>query len=1393
MPEIDDELNNLNRAIKETIDLLRKLKQESIAARGGIVSDEELRQNEKLNQLLRERTAISKETPVERAQRRLSTGGANAPGATSRATVDPSQMGPAVRTAAEKDYQATQKMIASLDKERAARDRAAKAAEKLAAEEKRLADARGQVANNPRYRQALEQAERLGMGVQNLRSIEDRGGGIQQLSFSKTEGGIDTKFKTYVSETGKATAALSSQFRSFGKDIIRDIGQFTKWSIAIAAVYTPLQKLGELMTIMIDNESRLADATIAANLPFSKSGEIFDTVAVSANKAGESINTTIDAYTSAIRAAGRYTDEGTKQAAAIKLTNDALILSKLSTLDQADAIDVLSAALLQSDRSLAGGTDLLNKWVRVSQIANVDITALATGVAVLGDSAETVGLSIDQLNGLIAVLSEQSISGAKEAANTAKALVGAYQSDKAEAALTKYGVALRRANGEVRGFLEIYQELARLRQQGILSEAAVSEVALALGGGGVRRAKDASALINSTERLNVIAKESASITGEDTLAQDALSKKLQTVQTANTRLANSFQELAQVLGTDGGLLDDFKVLINLLTGVTKGATELFSLLGRSGPLLATFSTGLLALTSMSSSRKDVMLAGLGGQFFRGGQFMPGGGRAPAGGSYIGTNLGTQALGDILRMNYRGAGILGGLGVAAQAGTNLSAGRNENALANVAGGVIGGAIGAALGGPIGLAAGANIGSAIGDAFVTGVEKHSDQLADYFIPKRRTDIPEQQGTETYRGKNTQELLDTAYNSLNFIQKIQAYLNFREARPNAQGQYEKYQTKESAAIDMLKTINPALYTELKRQYTAQQAALAPQATLAGINNNQQYAQERALREQQATQARREQLQRLASGQITTAEYGRITNQISGFPAQSIQSVEAYGEAFERVSKDVNSTEDAYKAFLYIATNGTQEQINLLSQYSNDINTLQALLASFSDTTIGTKLQLSFGDVTIESKDQLQKLVAELQSQAGTAATATYTQLKLNQLKLPGIVGSATEPTSAPDIQLIKQQAEKLQQQFYTDMNLTEDEITNLRSKLENFSVLVGDAADNHYKTITGIDQKFWDAAQKLLVEQGKIQDQNKGIGFQKFDIPMAQLQMLAGQSLQIGQSWQKQYNYDFKPEDQIAIDQQGIVNPLHADFKILALLLQDLNDKAQKQLDGQYNIPEGATFWVPLTAAYYRKQGGDTGSGLQNMLDSLAVDQNTGATDQNTTAISQLTSATYESLESMRAQRTFPESTGGENFQKIQGRVQNIRIDKGVQPPDRRYDSIEDLRAGRTFQNQAPQQQSIFERLLSELRSIFGNPGQFPSPGRYGPAYDTTKIGGGSPTSLAQKTPSAPTNPSTKLDLRVNSNINLLVDGRILASTLQTYLASELLRTEQTQGTITRRYIA
>lgn len=1304
-----------------------------------------------------------------------------------------------------KSVRAEQRSLVGLERKRVADEKRAKLAEAQLKKEQELAALHNRIATGPEFEQFRQQLRARRLDVSDVYSAQNRGSSITNVRAKRQEGGVSNQFSGFVNEkTGVSTPGISSQFRSFGSDILRDIGQFAKWSIAVAAVYTPLQKLSELITIMVDNESKLADATIAANLPFEKSGEIFDDVAVAANNAGESINGTIDAYAQATRAAGRYTVEQGKSEKAAQLLSDSLTLSKLSTLDQSTSIDTLSAALLQSDMELDRGIELLNKWVKVSQIANVGIDTLAVGVAVLGDAAETSGLDIDHLNALIAVLAEKSISGSKEAANTAKALVGAYQSDKAEQVLSRYGIALRKTNGEVRSFLSVYQDLARLRKEGVLSEAAVGEIATALGGGGSRRAKDAAALINSQDRLNDLAREGAKVTGESTLAQDSLDKKLQTVETASTRLANAWQELAQTLGDDGGLLDGLKLVLNTLTAITSATDDLFTLLGRSGPTLATFTTALLLIKAIPAGSKATLLAQLGNTAIgSSGKFTP----------QPGQGYGQGLASNLLQMNYKGAGALGGAGVALSGLSNISQGKNEQALANVIGGVMGGAIGATLGGPPGLAAGAIIGSSAAEAMTNSILNYAPEWQDFFA----TNFAPPRAPEDPTAPTDKEGLIAGAAEASGISDLSArfaagFLNaipdklidrfFKANAPNSErltnlipeelrGKEFNYTGEKFTALGFQQANAPKAYQE----------SIAKQKELETIGEGKllpaeeaKYKEDSLRLEKLATAEKEKQLKLLAEGKITPAEYGRKSQQLTGFPSVAIQSVESYGEQFIALSKEIDNTKEAEEAFLYIAANGTAEQIAALGQYSTDIRKINYLLKNQDQIDVKAKLELSFGDVLLDPKNpvgSLEKLLAGLEISGATNADRTFTDIKFQQLKQPSIVGDYNKPDTQKNITLNTQKGLDIQNEYYAylkSLGATTAEIEKLQANIEPFAVAVQKSKETIFQSVTGLGQNFYDLAEKANQAAGAL-DEIQGFGFQQYkDVTKAEFLRLQDQANALGSKWEQEYpGFESKPEDFLALTKDGMTMA-HADTKILALLLEKLNEKAQKQLDGQYNIPEGATFWVPLTAAYYRNKSSEEGSGLNN-LDTSMLDGSANNLDGSANA---LTMAAQALMDSARQQYLKGEKQDYTSYLRdsakkayLAGEKQDYSgIPNATNPYGPHYDPAKDSVAG----TPSTTQETGIAQLLSEIKNWLQSSTIFNSIS--GKTTTSGNIGGG----ISNRTTptSAPVTPNTKLDLKISSNINLMVDGRILASTLQNYLASELLRTEQSQGTITKRFV-
>ncbi|OGM75071.1 phage tail tape measure protein, partial [Candidatus Woesebacteria bacterium RIFOXYA1_FULL_38_9] len=173
--------------------------------------------------------------------------------------------------------------------------------------------------------------------------------------------------------------------------------------------------------------------------------------------------------------------------------------------------------------------------------------------------------------------------------------------------LNKLGIATKDAEGNLRDFNSIATELYQQRQLGLISDTAFQETARAIGGGGNRRQAAVTTLIENYARVQQVAALSATANGE---ASEAMGRRLDTVQTSTTRLNNAFQSLAMSLGNEGGLLDLFGNVLDIVTGITSGFDALTSAMGKAGPLLMTLTAGGLIMRMQGPLATQTMGAGV---------------------------------------------------------------------------------------------------------------------------------------------------------------------------------------------------------------------------------------------------------------------------------------------------------------------------------------------------------------------------------------------------------------------------------------------------------------------------------------------------------------------------------------------------------------------------------------------------------------------------------------------------------------------------------------------------------------------------------------------------------------------------------------------------------------
>jgi len=1184
--------------------------------------------------------------------------------------------------------------------------------------------------------------------------------------------------------------------QSFAQGITKDIGDLLKWSVAIAAIYGPINAMSEAMTQLIENESKLADVSVFLSDGLAGTEKVFGTVSDAAQSSGESISGVIDAFGAAYTAAGRITDEVARYAAASSLLNDALSLSKLSTLDQAGAIDVLTAALYQTAEgqeevskklgrqatqsdvaanALSNGKNLLDQWVLVSRSASVSVETLATGVAVLGDSAETAGLRVEQMNAMIATLSEVSLSSGKETANIAKALIGNYQQESAVKELNRLGIAVVDTTGKTRQFMDVMKDVYALRSSKILGDQDFNRLTLALGGGGIRRQKDVAAFIENMNRMEQLTKIQDAGAGGQTEA--AMAKKLDTVQTSATQLQNAFVSLAQTMGTEGGLLDMF-------SGAAKGATSLVNAIdaisgavGKVGPLLMAVGVGSLLMKGRGGAAglQSMLMNNLG----MGGM---------SSGLLTGTINPIQAAQH--RMGYSPFSTTGRFGAAigrattvpsaaavlAPAMQNLAAGDTEEAGANIAGGIVG----ALVAGPVG----ALVGSAIAEAFVRTTMTYDKSFVDLFSGKNAPETDEGGYGLGVTKKSLEELTDQAYKTVGSLDAWNEFVNSTtETAANPKERWDALVSAFTGKSDLIgsdKTIGAAAMRLLEKKDPEQAKALRLRMAEEGLQpegyqtrqTKEQIGLSTPERMKELGFMQQQEMDRLKggviSGDIKQSDYANRLASLSAFSTTATGWMAAATDESGKLNDSFKSNEDAYEQFLLIMGSGNQEAIKNINSMVAEMTKLQDIIDNWDpNTAVGVNFTANGQEFTeVTDLNTVKNALGAVQTGYVAAVNTSADYARNQNMGVRDVYGSNTAATSGKDINTVIQDSIKLQDQFYS--NLSKEDYDAKKRSFEEFYVWVEDAGKLFYKSVTDasgkpLDKALFGEALQTAQKEGRISSTDRGMDWQVQSYTAAQVRDAERRAPAMVAELEKKsggkYNSEITDTLVTTSDKQTIVS--HGDQKVIAYLLQQILDTEKKQLQGIWNLPEGSSFWVPLQSMI----AGDGAGGSEEVLDAglTSVIDSSQVAFRTPTTNGFMANNVDEMINNM--------ITGGE-----------MRSDRDMPSQQSLHEDMLKLGKG---QPTSEEPTGIIDQLMNLLRN-FMDP--------MGPAYHTPGPSGANPMSTgrgpAQASETQPI--TTRLDLKFSSTTNLMVDGRTLATIVKPYLAADFMRANESGGTLTRSFV-
>lgn len=349
----------------------------------------------------------------------------------------------------------------------------------------------------------------------------------------------------------------TEKMKGFGATILKNIGSFIGWSIAMSLVMIPLRLITDAIEQAIQAQEELAEIAVVLGRDQELLSQAFHNVAEAAEGTGVSINDALDAYSLVLKITSDVTNENERMAKSNKLLADSLTLSKLAGIDSAEAIDALAAAMNQL--GIEDTTVILDTWVRTSNIANVSMEDLALASANAGEAAQGVGLTFEELNASVAILAQNTTLSSKEMTNALEAMFGGFTKQASTLKFARFGIDTRDL-----GFLEIARELKGLQDD--LDPKVFDDLASSLVGR--KRLSDLKAYLAGLDDFETIMNASADST--DTAAK-ALEALTETPKSAIMDLTNELQELFFTLGEISG---EEGSVVKFIDSITESIEEL---------------------------------------------------------------------------------------------------------------------------------------------------------------------------------------------------------------------------------------------------------------------------------------------------------------------------------------------------------------------------------------------------------------------------------------------------------------------------------------------------------------------------------------------------------------------------------------------------------------------------------------------------------------------------------------------------------------------------------------------------------------------------------------------------------------------------------------------------
>lgn len=294
-----------------------------------------------------------------------------------------------------------------------------------------------------------------------------------------------------------------------------------------------------------------------------------------------------------------FARQGYNQGQIHHLTKVAALLQNISDLKPQEALDAIISGMKNFNISAKDSIKIANELNQVDNMYSVTTQQLGTSLFKAASTAKVYGVTMAQLIGQTTAIAEVTRESGNVVGNSLKTLYSRLEtSSKSIKLLNQIGITVKKSNGEMKSATEVLTEL--YHKWNHLSSARKQALGVAIAGR--RQLSRFFALMNNygdaIKATNTALHAQGSATMENAKYQQSLEAKINKLDTA-------WQGLAINIGKNG-LTGAFSGVINGLTDIAKGSTNVIKEFGLLPPVIAAATTALL-LFNHESTRTNGML------------------------------------------------------------------------------------------------------------------------------------------------------------------------------------------------------------------------------------------------------------------------------------------------------------------------------------------------------------------------------------------------------------------------------------------------------------------------------------------------------------------------------------------------------------------------------------------------------------------------------------------------------------------------------------------------------------------------------------------------------------------------------------------------------------------